>query len=350
MADKKSIYASLLILVIGLSSGLLIGMNLQRAPTPGIFNPTIDGRMDPAENWDANTYYSFFLNLDEEHEDTKNFLYVNYTEDYVYILFDFCGDITDDELENEFIVVWIDTLKDDYQYEWQPGEWNGDHYDFYYHNFSSGDTEQLDREIYTSWFWEGHSSRALPEVSQGNALCRILEHETRIGHGTEVIAYNLTAESTYLITQNFYVQDTPDYIATFPHVQYMGPSQSAYGKLESSAEFEIAWGFGPSINSDEDHRIFEIKIDASTLSNYSVERGVSVLVQGYGTAAFLTAESIQEFGYYSTDTTISGHHLAKESAFHIAAAIADFPHYNSTIVEYFSMLTLASYQTGYYPF
>jgi len=360
--SEKKKYSSVLLLislVVGLGAGILLDMFVisneenETSIDEGIFNPTIDGEMKNDEYWNSCSSYEFYMNLDEEHEDTKNYIYVNYTENYVYALFDFCGDITNDEDNNEWINMWIDSDFNQYQYEWQTGDFNisSDHYE----NFTYGDENQeLSVDLYGIEPDYPSAAANFPEVIKANAFCRLLDHNSYINNGSEVLAYNLTSQTDYINSSNFYDESSVAYpdIEVMPHTNFMG-GNGATGNINSTVDFEIEWSFNKSINSDQEHRIFEIKIDTTTISNFSVDKGIGITINGYGTAATFLAEDgdDDDFAYYSIGSNMESYYLAKDSAIQIADTFTyGIPHPNKTIVEFYSLLNLASYESAYYPF
>jgi hypothetical protein len=75
----------------------------------GSFNPTIDGNFSTSDGWRfAKWQFIEYLTLDENSTNTNNYFYVHLTDEYLYVLIDFCGDTTGDK-KGEWLTIWIDT-------------------------------------------------------------------------------------------------------------------------------------------------------------------------------------------------------------------------------------------------
>lgn len=60
------------------------------------------------------------------------------------------------------------------------------------------------------------------------------------------------------------------------------PIWAAYSSIKN---YQIDWGFGPSLGNSTDHRMFEISIPKSELEHFKSNRELGIVVGGYGTMA-----------------------------------------------------------------
>lgn len=175
----------------------------------GTCNPTIDGSFDSGDGWEYADYqFIEYLTLDENSSNTNNYFYVHLTDDSLYIMVDFCGDITG-ETEDEWFSVWIDT-----------------------------DNSQSSFKDVVTW----NDTTSNPDRGE-ELLCYIPETESLI-------------EST--VYKN-------------------------YNTTLNSSDVQIKHGFQKSINSEISHRVFEMKINRTSLTNLN-STNFNVGFLGYGTA------------------------------------------------------------------
>jgi len=108
MANKKLIGTIILVFLAAGVGGGFIGYYFPEIEG-GSFNPTIDGNFSNSDGWRFADYkFIEYLTLDPDSENTNNYFYVHLTTNYLYILIDFCGDISGDTTD-EWLTVWIDT-------------------------------------------------------------------------------------------------------------------------------------------------------------------------------------------------------------------------------------------------
>lgn len=208
MTNKKLIGGFLAVFLVAGVAGGFAGYYFPRLDF-GSFNPTIDGNFSSSDGWRFSDYqFIEYLTLDENSTNTNNYFYIHLTSDYLYILIDFCGDITGDTTD-EWLTVWIDTDNSNTNFI------NGNHW-----NISAG-----------------------------------------FGH--QMLCFHTNGSDL----QDTFVFGSDVFEATL-----------------NSTEVEIEYGFQNTINSQKDHRIFEIRIDVDAFSSIS-SNNFNIGFLGYGTAA-----------------------------------------------------------------
>lgn len=352
----------------------------------------LDGVINDAEWATAQHKIEFWLNVDKNHIDGNNYLYLGENKDNLYIALDLCSDNTTDETD-EWIGLWFNTDNSTLtnSAEWENNIENGAeslihdvqndiNWPFFNESLSilsqqtfdshvndvseinvingtlSGDLSslntvldsyvQLNSELnfsnhITRLDFEINVSKWFPSnVIQDLYLENIRETEIvlRSRTNTAITSNRIVfwySNGTYNLNDPDQVVDinsgtswqwdnvvggnlTPDNIlkfsiigdhsSAFTHdLEYLGfnifthyvnrPPDSGITPYSSINGYEIKWSFGPSSNNASDHRMFEIKIPKSELSNYETYEELGVIIGGYGTMSF------EEYGFWVYSTT-----------------------------------------------
>lgn len=361
----------------------------------------LDGVINEAEWATANHKVEFWLNVDENHKDGNNYLYLGEDRENLYLGLDLCSDNTTDETD-EWIGLWLNTDNSKYS---STNEWED--------KVDSG-AESLIHDVQNdnNWPFFNESSSSLSQVTFNSKVNDISEinlingtlsgeisdldsisdsymeldselnssnHITRLDFELNVskwfsdsvindlylenireIGITLRSRTSTAITSNkivfwynngtynlndpdqvvdintgtsWYFDDifggnlTSNKILKFSifgdhssaftydldylvfdiythHINY--PLNAGVIPYSSINGYEIRWSFGPSNNNASDHRMFEIKIPKSELSNYETNEELGVMIGGYGTLAFdelgfwLYAINPTAFRYYDS--------------------------------------------------
>lgn len=109
MSRAKIAGAIIATFIIAGGLGWAIGYFMPEINLTEKFNPTINGEFKSSDGWEYADYqFIEYLTLDPNSNNTNNYFYVHLTNDSLYILVDFCGDVSG-ETEDEWLTVWIDT-------------------------------------------------------------------------------------------------------------------------------------------------------------------------------------------------------------------------------------------------
>lgn len=285
-------------------------------PTIPTFTPLIDGIINSSEHWElAENMHTTFLNVDEDHTETYNYLYADRQNDSLLIALDLCSDTVDDAENNEWISIWLDTDN-------SKNIWN---YTIFQDLFEYADegnvSEQLDYELSMNYIF--------------NMLASFYNLDEQ--NGTELLVFNLTSGEHNVTFSSEY---------DFPPMPF-----------NSTCDYEIEYSFGNSSNFAIPHRMFEINITLSSLANITETSDYGMFVMGYGTMAFpmLNESAFETFEFYTLPNQISGAYWNSWIAWHSAVIEAN---YNESVLDYnwfnsltklLVLLTLPTIEEFYFP-
>jgi hypothetical protein len=305
---------SLVILGLGAYGFISLSVFAPEEPEPA-FTPVIDGFFNETEHWDlAENMHTTFLEVDENHTETYNYVYASRTNTSVLVCLDMCSDTTDDAEEGEWISLWIDS--DNSRNIW---------------NYTSlGNLTEVAESL------DNNVSLALIFEEYVNYIFNYMNFYSSFNNGTELLIFDVSTGNHY---KNF--------------TNNLEPSGLM---LNSTCTYEVAYSFMSTPNFEIPHRVFEFNITLSSLENLTATSDYGLLVEGYGTMAFSFGNwsSFDNFDFYTMPNEISG---AYWNAWITWVVILSNTGYNESLFDYkmfnevtevYVMLTLPTVEDFYY--